>query len=98
MSVGVNGTFIPFKIVPDTMQRFVRPALFSAGHEVWELRTFGTAFLCSKSSVKFPQRIEFALDFGAGAHSFSPGIGSAGAKTLQFRAPTREGLSDRRRA
>lgn len=46
MSVGVNGTFIPFKSAPDTMQRFVRPALFSTGHEVWELRTFGTAFLC----------------------------------------------------
>ncbi|MBX5303163.1 hypothetical protein HJB93_28690 [Rhizobium sp. NLR12b] len=46
MSVGVNGTFIPFKNAPDAMQRFVRPALFSTGHETWELRTFGTALLC----------------------------------------------------
>ncbi|MFN7011707.1 MAG: hypothetical protein ACK4PN_16905 [Allorhizobium sp.] len=47
MSIMVNGTFIPFKNAPDTMQRFVRPALFSTGHEVWELRTFGTALLCN---------------------------------------------------
>jgi hypothetical protein len=46
MSVAVNGTFIPFKSAPDTMQRFVRPALFSTGNEAWELRTFGTALLC----------------------------------------------------
>jgi len=47
MSVCVNGTFIPFEKAPDTMQRFVRPALFSTGCKSWELRTFGTAFLCS---------------------------------------------------
>jgi hypothetical protein len=48
--------------------------------------------------VKFPQDIEVVSDFGTGAYSFLPGIGSVGAKTLQFRAPAREGLSDRRRA
>ncbi len=46
MSVCVNGAYIPFKNTPDTMQRFVRPALFSTGDEVWELRTFGTALIC----------------------------------------------------
>lgn len=46
MSVAVNGTFLPFKNAPDAMQRFVRPALFSTEDEAWELRTFGTAFLC----------------------------------------------------
>ncbi|MBY5976998.1 hypothetical protein KUV39_10115 [Phaeobacter italicus] len=46
MSVAVNGTFLPFKNAPDAMQRFVRPALFSTEDESWELRTFGTAFLC----------------------------------------------------
>jgi hypothetical protein len=51
-----------------------------------------------ESSVKFPQRVEAVQDFGAGAYSFSPGIGWVGAKTLQFRARAREGLSDRRRA
>jgi hypothetical protein len=52
----------------------------------------------SLSPVKFPQRIEVVLDFWAGAYSFSPRIGWVGAKTLQFRAPAREGLSDWRRA
>ena len=46
MSVAVNGTFLPFLNVPHSMQRFVRPALFSTGDDAWELRTFGTAFLC----------------------------------------------------
>lgn len=46
MSVGVNGMFVPFRSAPDSMHRFVRPALFSTGHDNWELRLFGTAFLC----------------------------------------------------
>lgn len=45
MSVRVNGAYVRFKSTPDTLQRFVRPALFSTGHETFELRYFGTAFL-----------------------------------------------------
>ncbi|MGU3358914.1 hypothetical protein ACLBWX_01130 [Methylobacterium sp. M6A4_1b] len=46
MSVGVNGAFIPFKSAPDSMRRFVRPALFSTGDDEWELQLSGTAVLC----------------------------------------------------
>ena len=31
-------TYLPFKSTPDLMQRFVRPALFSTGDAVFELR------------------------------------------------------------
>ncbi|MBB4219234.1 hypothetical protein FHT79_006465 [Rhizobium sp. BK212] len=45
LSVEINGTFVPFKQAPDSLQRFVRPALFSTGEEKWELEFFGTSFL-----------------------------------------------------
>lgn len=45
MSVRVNGTYLPFKSVPDAMQRYVRPALFSTGDAVFELQKVGTVFM-----------------------------------------------------
>ncbi|TIU00667.1 MAG: hypothetical protein E5W55_02250 [Mesorhizobium sp.] len=84
MSVGVNGTFIPFKKAPDTMQRFVRPALFSTGHEVWELRTFGTAFLCRYRGLSLA--IATSHQIGDGADKPLPEkfvvLASAGDRTL----------------
>jgi hypothetical protein len=43
----VNNTYLPFKSLPDLMQRFVRPAVFATGHELFELRVFGTAMMAS---------------------------------------------------
>ncbi len=43
--VQVNGTYVSFRTTPDYIQRFVRPALFSTGHEVFELQVFGTALM-----------------------------------------------------
>lgn len=45
MSVCINGAYVPFKNAPDSMPRFVRPALFSTGDENWELQFFGSSFL-----------------------------------------------------
>lgn len=47
MSVQVNGAYIPFKSVPDSMQRFVRPALFYTGDKGFELQVVGTAFMAT---------------------------------------------------
>ena len=45
MSVCINGAYVPFKNAPNSMPRFVRPALFSTGDENWELQFFGSSFL-----------------------------------------------------
>jgi len=34
MSVCINGAFIPFNNAPDSMHRFVRPAMFSTGDDI----------------------------------------------------------------
>jgi len=46
MSININGFQIPFENAPDSMQRFVRPAIFSTEDEIYELQKIGTALLC----------------------------------------------------
>lgn len=67
MSVLVNGTYLPFKSTPDSMQRFVRPALFSTGHAVFELRLFGTALMASYRGWDFALTTAHQVDADRGA-------------------------------
>ncbi|WP_152599741.1 hypothetical protein [Hoeflea sp. BAL378] len=67
MSVGINGTYVPFKSAPDSMRRFVRPALFSTGDDVWELRLFGTAFLVTFHGWTFAIVTAHQTDVAKGA-------------------------------
>lgn len=53
LSVEVNGTYVPFRDVPDAVQRFVRPAVFSTGHDVFELQNVGTAFMGTYKNWRF---------------------------------------------
>lgn len=53
MSVCINGAYVPFKNVPDSIPRFVRPALFSTGDENWELQFFGSSFLAKYRGLHF---------------------------------------------
>lgn len=45
MSICVNGTYIPFVSAPDSLQRFVRPAVFTTNDDLFELQKFGTVFM-----------------------------------------------------
>lgn len=67
MSVSINGTYVPFKNAPDTMHRFVRPALFSTGDELFELRFFGTAFLGSYRGWRFAISTAHQTEVASGA-------------------------------
>lgn len=67
MSVRVNGTYLPFKSTPDLMQRFVRPALFSTGDEVFELRFVGTAFMGRYRNWDFALSTAHQVDAAWGA-------------------------------
>src|SRR3954469_4730272 len=67
MSVRVNGTYLPFKSTPDLMQRFVRPALFSTGDEVFELRVFGTALMARYRDWEFALATAHQVDAARGA-------------------------------
>jgi hypothetical protein len=67
MSVRVNGTYLPFKSTPDLMQRFVRPALFSTGHELFELRFFGTALMARYRNWNFALSTAHQVDAASGA-------------------------------
>lgn len=69
MSVLVNGIAVPFKALPDTMQRFVRPALFSTGDEVFELRVFGTALMARYRGWDFALATAHQVDTKRGAPS-----------------------------
>lgn len=67
MSVGINGTYVPFESAPDSMHRFVRPALFATGDDVWELRFFGTAFLATFHGWNFAMVTAHQTDVAKGA-------------------------------
>lgn len=67
MSVGINGTYVPFESAPDAIHRFVRPALFATGDHVWELRLFGTAFLATFHGWKFAIVTAHQTDIAKGA-------------------------------
>ena len=67
MSVEINGTYVPFNSAPDSMPRFVRPALFSTGDDVWELRLFGTAFLATFHGWSFAIVTAHQTDVAKGA-------------------------------
>lgn len=67
MSVEINGTYVPFKSVPDALPRFVRPALFSTGHEVWELQFFGSSFLGKYRDWHFGLATAHQTNTGKGA-------------------------------
>ncbi|MGY4478619.1 hypothetical protein [Bradyrhizobium sp. USDA 3364] len=69
MSVSVNGTYVPFKTAPDLMQRFVRPALFSTGDAVFELRVFGTALMAKYRGWDFALATAHQVDTTRGAPS-----------------------------
>lgn len=69
MSVQVNGTYLPFKSAPDLMQRFVRPALFSTGHAVFELQVFGTALMARYRGWDFALATSHQVDTARGAPS-----------------------------
>lgn len=69
MSVRVNGTYLPFKSTPDLMQRFVRPALFSTGDAVFELRFFGTALMARYRNWSFALVTAHQVDTNRGAPS-----------------------------
>jgi hypothetical protein len=69
MSVGVNGMYVPFKKAPEVMQRFVRPALFSTGDAVFELRVFGTALMASYRGWDFALTTAHQVDPSRGAPS-----------------------------
>jgi hypothetical protein len=69
MSVQVNGAYLPFKSTPDLMQRFVRPALFSTGHEVFELRVFGTALMATYRGWDFALATGHQVNNARGAPS-----------------------------
>jgi hypothetical protein len=53
MSIRVNGAYIRFTAAPDTMQRFVRPALFATGRDDYELRKVGTALMAKYRGWSF---------------------------------------------
>jgi len=67
MSVGINRTYVPFKSAPDSMRRFVRPALFATGDDVWELRLFGTAVLAAFHGWNFALVTAHQTDIAKGA-------------------------------
>lgn len=67
ISVGINGTYVPFKSAPNSMRRFVRPALFATGDDVWELRLFGTAFLATFHGWNFALVTAHQTDEAKGA-------------------------------
>lgn len=67
MSVLVNDTYLPFTSAPDQMQRFVRPAVFSTGHELFELRVFGTAMMASYRGWDFAITTAHQVDAARGA-------------------------------
>jgi hypothetical protein len=69
MSVQVNGTYLPFKSTPDLMQRFVRPALFSTGDAVFELRVFGSALMANYRGWNFALTTAHQVDANRGAPS-----------------------------
>lgn len=52
LSISVNKVQIPFINLPRSMHRFVRPAQFSTGHDVYELNRSGTAFMCQYHNLR----------------------------------------------
>lgn len=71
MSVKVNDTYFPFESTPDVMQRFVRPALFTTGHDVFELRYFGTALMGRYRNWRFAMATAHQMGDGDERPSFS---------------------------
>lgn len=67
MGVLVNKTYVPFTSTPDRMQRFVRPAVFSTGDELFELRVFGTALMATYRGWDFALTTAHQVDAGRGA-------------------------------
>lgn len=52
LSVEVNDVYMFFELAPDAIHRFVRPALFSTGDDIFELRKFGTALICRYRGIE----------------------------------------------
>lgn len=67
MSVPINGIYVPFKNAPDSIHCFIRPALFSTGDELFELRFFGTAFLCKYRGLNLAISTAHQTDVSRGA-------------------------------
>lgn len=67
MSVRVNNIFFPFQSTPDLMQRFVRPALFSTGEALFEVRVFGTALMARYRNWNFALATAHQVDAARGA-------------------------------
>jgi len=53
MAVCVNGAYVQFRHAPDSMQRFVRPALFSTGDAKFELRYAGSCLMAKYRDWSF---------------------------------------------